>query len=656
MNWRFYRTLPGRMVGLYLAMACASLGATTWLFYGTTRDLILSSVQSHLRTIAATETDLISRWMQERVHDVDVVAKNATVIEHTSQLVAGEPETAPPARRALAQLLRLVRDQYGAYHDIFIFGRDKRLLASSRGDGARPAIDDALLFDAVRAGRQYASDAYLHPEQTSLALTLASPIETRDDELLGAVVAVVDLRAVNQITDSMQLMSSGEAYLVNQQGVFLTHRDRRRVLRDDISRVSGIAAAISGQSGVGVYPDYRDVPVVGAYQWMPRWRWGLVAEVDRAEALAPVDAARRSLLLIVGLVTAAVFLGTLLLVRSVVRPLRELTRAVQAVASGQLEQHLEIAGDDEVAYLTRCFNQMATNLAEAHSAMDERIHQATSSLAQKNAQLAAEGEHLARLNEQLQAANRELEQERAIVARTARFAVMGETAAGIAHEINNPLTTMKNLVHSLGAAAGDDGGIVGHDLGVLGEEIEKINRLVKNFLKYARPPKANIRPVHVPGLVEQTIRLLEPQARQKQLAVAAAVDVDLPDVLADQEQLGQVLVNLMLNAIQASPPGGEVRLTARAVFAEQERSPSRVEIAVADQGPGIDPGARDKVFSPFFTTKAEGSGLGLAISHRIVEEHGGTLTFSSVPEAGTTFVLGLSRLQENGDESDSDRG
>jgi signal transduction histidine kinase len=639
MTRRLYRSIPGRIVGLYLTMTVLSLATITYLFDRTTHDSILSSVESHLETITANKSDLVSRWMGEREHDVEVVAKNATVVDDTSQLVGAAPNDAPAARSSLGQLLRLVRDQYGAYHDIFIFDRHPQLLASSRGDGAPPELDDAALLEAVSHGRHYVSSAYLHPGQRTLALNLASPIETPQGELLGAVVAVVDLGAIKQMTDAMELMTSGEAYLVDERGVFITHRDSRRVLRDDISAAFGITEVIHGRSGVGVYRDYRGIPVVGAYQWIPRWRWGLVAEVDRDEAFAPIEAARRHLLLIVGFVTLAVFLGTALVVRTIVRPLRELTRAVQAVASGELDQHVGIAANDEVGMLSVCFNQMAKNLGEARSAMDDRIRAATASLAQKNAELSG-------ANEQLLQINRELEQQRAIVAQTARFAAMGEMAAGIAHEINNPLTTMRNLIHTLRSADPNDAGRQ-RDLEVVDHEIQRINSLVANFLKCARPPQTNIRPVRVQRLVDHTLKLLAPQAHGKRIKVVPEVERDLPPVPADEEQLVQVLVNLLLNAIQASPAAAEVRVAARAVYRHGEATPARVEIAVTDHGPGIAAEAREKVFSPFYTTKADGSGLGLAISQRIVEAHGGTLTFSSVPDGETTFVVSLVRPERS---------
>jgi two-component system sensor histidine kinase HydH len=230
---------------------------------------------------------------------------------------------------------------------------------------------------------------------------------------------------------------------------------------------------------------------------------------------------------------------------------------------------------------------------------------------------------------------------------------MGEMAAGIAHEINNPLTTMKNLVHTMrGAHPADDVG--DQDLSIIAEEIEKINRLVVNFLRYARPPKAKKKSLAPREVVEKTLDLLEPQIKQKRINIKRNLGQDAQRIFVDQEQLGQVYLNLLLNAIQASPEGAEIEVFVRSVFADSSDVPTRVELGVTDHGCGIRMEDRSRVFLPFFTTKSQGSGLGLAISQRIIEDHGGELSFTSRPDEETTFLISLS-LQEERDEPAADR-
>jgi signal transduction histidine kinase len=239
------------------------------------------------------------------------------------------------------------------------------------------------------------------------------------------------------------------------------------------------------------------------------------------------------------------------------------------------------------------------------------------------------------------AANQELEEQRELVAQAARLAAMGEMAAGIAHEINNPLTTIKNLLHTLrGQLSSAETGR--KDLQIIEEEIDKITNLVRNFMRYARPPKARIAETDLRELFEKHLELLEPQIHQKELKVARDFEADAPLALADPEQIGQVMLNLLLNAIQASPQGAAILVFIRAGAVSGRR---RVEFGVGDSGAGIAAADREQIFRPFFTTKAQGTGLGLAISQRIVEEHGGEITTEARGE-GATFVVTLNVGQE----------
>ncbi|MFC1706111.1 ATP-binding protein [Planctomycetota bacterium] len=646
----WFRSLQAKLVGIFLALALAFLTATTYLFYKTTRNLILTSVRSHLQSVVDEKSDLIEWWMGEREHDVEVLAKNATVREYMSGL-AGVPTNGDGGREALRSLLRLTRNQYGAYHEIGLFDRDGNPIVSTNEAPSLPSGSQSLTLAAMRSGRTCVSEAYRRAGGSSRSLDIVVPVESSAGQFLAAVVACVDVGIVNQMTDAARLMPSGEAYLVDRRGVLVTQRDRRRVLRDDLSHVPGVSNVIGGMNGVDEYPNYRGVPVVGAYRWLPRWRWGLIAEVGQHGAFVSVLEARRNLLLIGGVITVAVCLAIFLVARRIVQPLRKLTRAVQAVASGQLDQQLTIAGHDEVAHLTTCFNEMASNLAESRSAFDERIEQATSSLEKKNEELRLTNERMAEANAELQQANRELERQRALVARSATLAAMGEMAAGIAHEINNPLTTMKNIVYSLRGGM-SEADIRQRDMAIVAEEVDRITKLVRRLLRFAQPSKPNPTWLDLRVLLQRTLDLAAPQARQKEIAVNFDAEDNLPEIHGDGEQLGQVFLNLLLNAIQASPRASQIRVFARTVFSEGADGQRKVEVGVRDEGPGIPSGDRQRIFAPFFSTKSNGTGLGLSISQRIAEEHGGEVSFYCGSEKGTTFVVSLSRQTEGQHEPD----
>jgi len=235
-----------------------------------------------------------------------------------------------------------------------------------------------------------------------------------------------------------------------------------------------------------------------------------------------------------------------------------------------------------------------------------------------------------------------------------RLAALGAMAAGLAHEVKNPLGAIKGAAQLLeGAPAGDPGGA--EFVGIILEEVDRLNRVVGSFLAYARPHAGNPVPLDINAAVRRTVQILSSQ-KTDDIDIHMDLGKALPRVKIDPEQLRQVLMNLVQNAIQAMDGHGRVtvgttaRRASRATWAagrESERGPAAkpddevVEISVRDTGPGISQKVMKNLFVPFFTTKDQGTGLGLAISQSIVRSAGGVIDVQSQAGAGTTFVVVL---------------
>ncbi|HEX2882019.1 MAG TPA: ATP-binding protein [Polyangiaceae bacterium] len=217
-----------------------------------------------------------------------------------------------------------------------------------------------------------------------------------------------------------------------------------------------------------------------------------------------------------------------------------------------------------------------------------------------------------------------------------RLAALGELAAGLAHEVKNPLGAIKGAAQLLADPA-DGKQLDAHSrefLQIILEEVERLDRVVGSVLDYARPTGGKPGPIDVNAVVKRTVVLLTAE-----YGTAIQFNVDLPSVLpkvrGDAEQLRQVLINLIQNAVQAMQGRGEVTIK---TGERMQRGASFVTIAISDRGPGIAPAARKSLFTPFFTTKEKGTGLGLAISARAVQEMGGRIDVQSGPD-GATFVV-----------------
>ncbi len=244
----------------------------------------------------------------------------------------------------------------------------------------------------------------------------------------------------------------------------------------------------------------------------------------------------------------------------------------------------------------------------------------------------------ARLYEDLQRVVRELEDSRQRMVQSAKLATMGRLMAIVAHEINNPLQAVLNSLH---LAARTDMSLSQREeyLRLARQELLRLRDIVQQMLAYYRPNGTERRPVALTQVVEQVLHLVEGQCARQGITVRNQMPQELPWVLGHFGQLQQVVLNLVVNALEAMPSGGVLTL---AGWAEDDR----VVLEVRDTGPGVPPEVRERLFEPFVTTKAHGVGLGLAVSYSILEAHQGTLSYcaSEGEEQGACFRITLPRL------------
>ena len=309
------------------------------------------------------------------------------------------------------------------------------------------------------------------------------------------------------------------------------------------------------------------------------------------------DPERHTVLLVAGAGAVAIC-GALLVVLTytVQRPMVELQQKIAQLGAGDLTVAVSFASrNDEIGDLGRNFNHMVEQLRESREEI-ERLHRTQMSRA----------EHLATL---------------------------GELATGLAHEIRNPLAGIAGVIE-----------IVGRDLPATSparpvvkdvrQEIARINQIVTDLLRTARPHPPRVRKSDLNTTVEHAVMLGRQQALAKSVAIELKKDPALPEVDHDSDQIHQVLLNLLLNALQAIDKDGKIAVTIR-----QQGKTAVIE--VADNGRGIAPEHLPNIFRPFYTTKGEGTGLGLSLARRIVEEHHGRIDVTSTPGKGSSFAVVL---------------
>jgi signal transduction histidine kinase len=234
--------------------------------------------------------------------------------------------------------------------------------------------------------------------------------------------------------------------------------------------------------------------------------------------------------------------------------------------------------------------------------------------------------------EELAEANRNLKKAQAEVVRSERLAALGQLTAGLAHELRNPLSTMKTSAELLTRKISGENELAREMAGFIVSEVDRTNSLITRFLDFARPQPLKLERGDITATIDSAIARFEREQNSAgtDVKVFKNYSPDVPPVSFDAQLMERVIGNLVLNAAQASPPGGVVTV-------KTQLAGSFVEISVIDRGSGIEPKNLENIFNPFFTTKPDGVGFGLAIVSKIVNEHGGQITVESTPGEGSVF-------------------
>jgi signal transduction histidine kinase len=242
------------------------------------------------------------------------------------------------------------------------------------------------------------------------------------------------------------------------------------------------------------------------------------------------------------------------------------------------------------------------------------------------------------LIEDVDTTHSELEKSREHLFHSEKMALVGKLAAGMAHSIRNPFTSIKMRLFSLSRSV-NFSDTQKDDIHVISEEIRHIDTIVQNFLEFSRPPRLKMQKISPSNIVDSTIQLLSHRLKSYDVEVKIIRDKLFPEIQADPEQLKEALVNLVINACEAMKDGGKIVITEEEAFPESQKHEAIIRIS--DNGPGISKSVCSKIFQPFFSTKEEGTGLGLSITSRIIHEHGGKIEANSYEGKGTTFIITL---------------
>ncbi|MCL4457156.1 MAG: ATP-binding protein [Nitrospirae bacterium] len=309
----------------------------------------------------------------------------------------------------------------------------------------------------------------------------------------------------------------------------------------------------------------------------------------------------------------------LILYYIVTRPLSMLTEGMNKLSMGDMEQRIHIASKDEIGLLAGSFNSMAEELKEYKEKMENWTKSLEDEVQKKTAEIV-------RAQEQLINAE--------------KLASLGRMAAGVAHELNSPLTGIVTFAYLMIKRMPKENTQDIEDLKVIIDQAERCSRIVRGLLGFSRKTASEKARVNINLLIENTLSMVRNQAKFHNIAFDVDLDKSVPEVTADPNQIQQVFLNLLINSADAMEENGTVKIASRPT---EEDGNKFIELEFADTGPGIPEDITGRIFEPFFTTKpaGKGTGLGLSVSYGIIKKHGGQIFLKSGIGGGANFIIRL---------------
>ncbi|OPY97593.1 ATPase [Bradyrhizobium sacchari] len=528
---------------------------------------------------------------------------------------------------------------------------------------AMDAIDSGLdlsadpKFTEAVAHKVYYGPVYFRRDSEPY-MTLALTGARKD---AGVSIAEVNLKLIWDVVSQIKVGEHGHAYVVGPEGRLIAHPDISLVLRNtDMSSLAQVRAAQAASGTMSdALPEARNIQgqkVLTASAPIAPLHWTMFVELPVEEAYAALYASLQRLAIV--LLAASIFavLAGIFLARRMVGPIQALRSGAERMGGGDFSQRISIKTGDELEGLADQFNDMGARLQESYTDLENKVERRTAQLRQS-------------LNELRTAQDR--------LVQTEKLASLGQLTAGIAHEIKNPLNFVNNFA-SLSAELIDELNEVLESAKLddkTREEVEELTRMlkgnlekvaqhgkradsiVKNMLLHSREGSGDQRVVEINALVEESLNLAYHGARAEKpgFNVTLQRDFDPAAGMVDvyPQEITRVFLNLISNGFYAAAKRKERDGDAfePTLSAATKDLGDKVEIRIRDNGTGIPPEVKEKIFNPFFTTKpaGEGTGLGLSMSHDIVvKQHGGTIDVNTTPGVFTEFIITLPRAMAAG--------
>lgn len=613
-----------RRLGFKIAFLTSIVGLMP-LFVGlpflfkSTESIIEDNVFNNLESTAQNIKDEICRFINNSVNEMRILAEAENMRDMDIS-----------ADKKLLEMKR-IQKYYRRFDDITLVDTKGRVITSTTY-AYRGKWKAKKWFQEAIEGNVYISDAHIISEPYKVVVMIAVPLIDIRGKIRAAIIGQLNMERIWEILDNITKGNTRFVTIINEQNYIIAHPNKEILFQPlpfDIEKRSGIVGAGEQDSPMVLYGKDK----YGFYSEFTLPRWQFIVAQEKKEALSVISGLKNNVLYIFVVSLFLVVLTSILISRYILKPVRTLVDGMAKVSAGDLSYKLHIKSRDEIGLLGVSFNEMIANLHKSRQELQSRtdaLHDALHSISLLNITLEN------KVEERTKAL---LEKQQQLI-QTGRLAAIGQLGAGVAHELNNPIAGILGYTQFMLDILSKDNlkienvHIFRKYLLHIENGARRCKDIILGLLQFVRKSPEECISLNVNDVLEDTLFLIERQLLVNKVMVIKKIAEDIHLIDGNPAQLQQVFTNIIINAQQAMPEGGQLFISTR-------NENENVIIEFKDTGCGISEEYKDRIFEPFFTTKMnwKGTGLGLSICYDIIKNHNGNIVVNNQLEKGAVFSL-----------------
>ena len=631
-NISFFRKLGFKIALPFTLVGLLPLFIGIFFLFKYTEGLIRDDACNNLGSLAKNTEEEVCRFMDSCVADIKILAESEDM-ENTNIHVD---------KKLLA--MRKIQDYYKRFEDITMIDTKGRVITSTTYNYRGEWRSKKWFLEAIK-GNVYVSDAHVILDPYKVVIAIAVPLIDENGKIQAALVGQLNMERMWEVTDHITIGKTGFVAIVNDQRCFVAHPSKEKLFQQapfDPDKQSGIVEDAGTDSEIFIYNTEKYICKMG-YE-SPRWQ--IVVAQERRDALSNLSRLKYKVIYTLIISLALVILTSIFVSRRIVSPILALIHGMSRVSDGDLSYKASIKSKDEIGLLVVSFNDMIVRLDKARQEIQsktEALHDAFNKISLLNVTL----------EKKVEERTKELREKQHQLVQAGKLAAIGQLGAGVAHELNNPIAGILGYTQFMLDILSKEN-LKTEDVHTFKKYLQHIENgsrrckeIIQNLLQFARKSPEDFISLNVNGVMEDTLSLIEHQLLVNKIGVIKNLAEGVNQIVGNPIQLQQVFTNIIVNAQQAMPEGGQLFISTR-------NENETVIIEFKDTGCGIPEEYKDRIFEPFFTTKMnwKGTGLGLSICYDIIKKHNGNIVVNSPLGKGAVFTI---ILPVKSDKNEQDR-